>query len=191
MTNISIWASGNGSNAENLIRHFANHTGIRIDHIVCNNAGAGVIERAQRLGVDCFLYSRKDFREGEAILNKLLERKTDYIVLSGFLQMVPAVIIKRFPEAIINIHPALLPDFGGKGMYGHHVHEAVIAAGKKESGITVHLVDEQYDHGKTLLQKRCSVLENDTPDSLAERVHHLEYEWFPKAVEQYVSVVRS
>lgn len=188
MKNISVWASGNGSNAENLIRHFASHPEIRIDHILCNNAEAGVIERARRLGVDSFVYSRKDFREGNVILNKLLERKTDYVVLSGFLQMVPVEIIKRFPAAIINIHPALLPDFGGKGMYGHHVHEAVIASGRTESGITIHLVDEIYDHGKILMQKFCPVFENDTPDMLAARVHELEYEWFPKAVEQYIKV---
>ncbi len=191
MKNISVWASGNGSNAENLMQYFASHSEIRIDHILCNNAEAGVIERARRLGVDCFVYSRKDFREGDIILNKLLERKTDYIVLSGFLQMVPSEIIKRFPEAIINIHPALLPDFGGKGMYGHHVHESVIAAGKTQSGITIHLVDEIYDHGKILMQQFCPVFENDTPDMLAARVHELEYEWFPIAVEQYLKVVRS
>jgi len=191
MINISVWASGNGSNAENLIQYFENHADIRIDHILCNNAEAGVIERAQRLGTDCFVYSRKDFREGEIILNKLLERKTDVIVLSGFLQMVPVEIIKRFPAAIINIHPALLPDFGGKGMYGHHVHEAVIASGERQSGITVHLVDEIYDHGEILTQKYCPVLENDTPEMLAARVHELEYEYFPLAVEQYIKVFRS
>lgn len=191
MKNISVWASGNGSNAENLMQYFSSHSEIRIDHILCNNAEAGVIERARRLGVDCFVFSRKDFRKGDVVLKKLLERKTDYIVLSGFLQMVPAEIIKRFPEAIINIHPALLPDFGGKGMFGHYVHEAVIAAGKTQSGITIHLVDEIYDHGKILMQQFCPVLENDTPDMLAARVHELEYKWFPIAVEQYLKVVRS
>ncbi|MDX9932555.1 MAG: phosphoribosylglycinamide formyltransferase [Bacteroidales bacterium] len=191
MKNISVWASGNGSNAENLMQYFSSHSEIRIDHILCNNAEAGVIERARRLGVDCFVFSRKDFRKGDVVLKKLLERKTDYIVLSGFLQMVPAEIIKRFPEAIINIHPALLPDFGGKGMFGHYVHEAVIAAGKTQSGITIHLVDEIYDHGKILMQQFCPVFENDTPDMLAARVHELEYKWFPLAVEQYLKVVRS
>lgn len=186
MKNISVWASGSGSNAENLINYFSAHPHIRIDHIICNNAEAGVIERAQRLGVECFVFPRKDFREGDAVLNKLLERKTDYVVLSGFLQMVPSNIINRFSEAIINIHPALLPDFGGKGMYGHRVHEAVIAAGKMESGITIHVVDEIYDHGKTILQKHCPVLPADTPEALAARVHELEYKWFPVAVEDYI-----
>jgi len=186
MKNVSIWASGNGSNAENLITHFSNHPHIRIDHVICNNPEAGVIERSKRLGIDCFVFPRKDFREGPAILNTLLDRKTDYIVLSGFLQMVPVEIIRRFPEAIINIHPALLPGFGGKGMFGHHVHQAVLASGNKESGITVHVVDEIYDHGKTILQKHCPVLPGDTPERLAERVHELEYKWFPVAVEDYI-----
>lgn len=187
MKKISVWASGSGSNAENLINYFKGHSDICIDHILCNNAEAGVIERARRLGVECFVLARKDFREGERIMQILHERKTDYIVLSGFLQMVPAEIIKHYTESIINIHPALLPDFGGKGMFGHHVHEAVLAAGKKESGITIHLVDEIYDHGKILMQKTCPVLENDTPEMLAARVHELEYKWFPVEVEQYIS----
>jgi phosphoribosylglycinamide formyltransferase 1 len=186
MKHVSVWASGNGSNAENLVNHFSRHPHICIDHILSNNPEAGVIERARKLSVECFVFSRKDFREGTTILNKLLEHKTDYIVLSGFLQMVPSEIIRRFPEAIINIHPALLPGFGGKGMFGHYVHEAVLASGNKESGITVHVVDEIYDHGKTILQKRCSVLPDDTPDILAARVHELEYKWFPVAVEEYI-----
>ena len=130
LKNISIWASGNGSNAENIIKYFNNHKKIRIDHIICNNSKAGVIECAQRLNIDCFVFSKKDFNEGNAVLNKIIERKTNYIILSGFLQMVPTNIINKFPNAIINIHPALLPDFGGKGMYGNHVHEAVINAKK-------------------------------------------------------------
>lgn len=186
MKNISIWASGNGSNAENIIKYFDNHKNIKIDHIICNNSKAGVIERAQRLNVDCFVFSRKDFSEGNAVLDKVIERKTDYIVLSGFLQMVPANIINKFPNAIINIHPALLPDFGGKGMYGSHVHEAVISSKKSESGITIHLVDEIYDHGKIIFQEKCEINENETPESLAEKIHKLEYKYFPKVIEDFI-----
>jgi len=186
MNNISIWASGSGSNAENLIGHFENHPHIRVDHLLTNNADAGVIARAERLGVECFVFPRKDFREGSIVLNRLRERKINYIILSGFLQMVPVEIIQQFPEAIINIHPALLPDFGGKGMFGHHVHEAVISSGQKESGITVHVVDEIYDHGKTILQRHCPVLSGDTPEQLAARIHELEYKWFPVAIEEYI-----
>lgn len=186
MKNISIWASGNGSNAENIIKYFDNHKNIKIDHIICNNSKAGVIERAQRLNVDCFVFSRKDFSEGNAVLDKVIERKTDYIVLSGFLQMVPANIINKFPNAIINIHPALLPDFGGKGMYGSHVHEAVINSKKSESGITIHLVDEIYDHGKIIFQEKCEINENETPESLAEKIHKLEYKYFPKVIEDFI-----
>ncbi len=186
MKNISVWASGSGSNAENLINYFRNNSFINIDHIICNNPEAGVIERAERLKVDCFVFSRKEIKESQIILNKLQERKTNYIVLAGFLQMVPVEIIKNFPDSIINIHPALLPEFGGKGMYGHFVHEAVISAKKKESGITIHLVDEIYDHGRILMQQRCPVFENDTPDLLAARIHDLEYTWYPKAIENYI-----
>ena len=114
------------------------------------------------------------------------ECETKYIVLADFLQIVPVEIIKNFPDSIINIHPALLPEFGGKGMYGHFVHEAVISAKKKESGITIHLVDEIYDHGRILMQQRCPVFENDTPDLLAARIHDLEYTWYPKAIENYI-----
>jgi phosphoribosylglycinamide formyltransferase-1 len=186
LKNISIWASGNGSNAENIIKYFNNHKKIRIDHIICNNSKAGVIECAQRLNIDCFVFSKKDFSEGNAVLNKIIERKTNYIILSGFLQMVPTNIINKFPNAIINIHPALLPDFGGKGMYGNHVHEAVINAKKNESGITIHLVDEIYDHGKIIFQKKCKINKNETPESLAKKIHKLEYKYFPKVIENFI-----
>ncbi len=186
LKNISIWASGNGSNAENIIKYFNNHKKIRIDHIICNNSKAGVIECAQRLNIDCFVFSKKDFNEGNAVLNKIIERKTNYIILSGFLQMVPTNIINKFPNAIINIHPALLPDFGGKGMYGNHVHEAVINAKKNESGITIHLVDEIYDHGKIIIQKKCKINKNETPESLAKKIHKLEYKYFPKVIENFI-----
>ncbi|HQF57228.1 MAG TPA: phosphoribosylglycinamide formyltransferase [Candidatus Magasanikbacteria bacterium] len=186
LKNISIWASGNGSNAENIIKYFNNHKKIRIDHVICNNSKAGVIECAQRLNIDCFVFSKKDFSEGNAVLNKIIERKTNYIILSGFLQMVPTNIINKFPNAIINIHPALLPDFGGKGMYGNHVHEAVINAKKNESGITIHLVDEIYDHGKIIFQKKCKINKNETPESLAKKIHKLEYKYFPKVIENFI-----
>lgn len=184
MKKISVWASGNGSNAENLINCFQNHSEIVVEHILTNNPEAGVIERAKRLNIPCFVLSRAAFRDGSEVLNLLSD--VQFVVLSGFLQLVPANVVQAFPNAIINIHPALLPNFGGKGMFGHHVHEAAIAAGVSESGITIHLVDEVYDNGKILLQKTCPVLPGDTPDTLAARVHELEYEWFPVAVENYI-----
>lgn len=186
MKKISVWASGNGSNAENIIHYFEHHSKISIEHIVCNNPQAGVIERALRLNKPCFVLPRKSFIEGNEIVQLFREKEIDFVVLAGFLQMVTSEIIQCYPEAIINIHPALLPRYGGKGMYGHHVHEAVIAAGEKESGITVHLVDEVYDHGKIILQKTCPVLEGDDADTLAERIHALEHQWYPKAIEDYI-----
>ncbi len=186
MKKISVWASGSGSNAENLINYFKDHQEISIDHILCNNPDAGVIERAARHNIPCFVFSRKAFRDESVVFNHLRDRQTNFIVLAGFLQMVNADLIRHFPEAIINIHPALLPRFGGKGMYGHHVHAAVIAAGEKESGITVHLVDEIYDHGKILLQKTCPVHHNDSTESLAARILTLEHRWYPVAVERYI-----
>ncbi|WP_297948545.1 phosphoribosylglycinamide formyltransferase [Porphyromonas endodontalis] len=186
MIRIAILASGNGSNAENLILQQPSEL-LQYPLIITDNAQAGVLQRAERLGVATHVFSRADFREGSAVLQLLQDEKIDAIVLAGFLSRIPQNIVEHYPSRIINIHPALLPRFGGKGMYGHFVHEAVLAAGEVVSGITIHYVDAEYDHGSTLCQATCPVYPSvDTPDSLAERIHHLEHLYYPVAVRQMV-----
>ena len=186
MIRIAILASGNGSNAENLILQQPSEL-LQYPLIITDNAQAGVLQRAERLGVAAHVFSRADFREGTAVLQLLQDEKIDAIVLAGFLSRIPQNIVEHYPSRIINIHPALLPRFGGKGMYGHFVHEAVLAAGEVVSGITIHYVDAEYDHGSTLCQATCPVCPSvDTPDSLAERIHHLEHLYYPVAVRQMV-----
>lgn len=186
MIRIAILASGNGSNAENLILQQPSEL-LQYPLIITDNAQAGVLQRAERLGVATHVFSRANFREGSAVLQLLQDEKIDAIVLAGFLSRIPQNIIEHYPSRIINIHPALLPRFGGKGMYGHFVHEAVLAAGEVVSGITIHYVDAEYDHGSTLCQATCPVYPSvDTPDSLAERIHHLEHLYYPVAVRQMV-----
>ncbi|WP_311551873.1 phosphoribosylglycinamide formyltransferase [Porphyromonas endodontalis] len=186
MIRIAILASGNGSNAENLILQQPSEL-LQYPLIITDNAQAGVLQRAERLGVATHVFHRTDFREGTAVLQLLQDEKIDAIVLAGFLSRIPQNIVEHYPSRIINIHPALLPRFGGKGMYGHFVHEAVLAAGEVVSGITIHYVDAEYDHGSTLCQATCPVYPSvDTPDSLAERIHHLEHLYYPVAVRQMV-----
>ena len=186
MVRIAILASGNGSNAENLILQQPSDL-LQYPLIITDNAQAGVLQRAKRLGVATHVFSRADFREGSAVLQLLQDEKIDAIVLAGFLSRIPQNIVEHYPSRIINIHPALLPRFGGKGMYGHFVHEAVLAAGEEVSGITIHYVDAEYDHGSALCQATCPVYPStDTPDSLAERIHHLEHLYYPVAVRQMV-----
>ena len=183
--NIAIWASGNGSNAENIIKYFKDKTDIaNIRVIMCNNKNAFVLERAKKYNVPTFVFTYKELNETDMVDKKLEELDIDFIVLSGFMLKVPDSIIKKYADRIVNIHPALLPKFGGKGMYGDHVHEAVIAAGEKESGITVHYANEHYDEGSTIFQAKCPVLPDDTPDTLAQRVHSLEYAHYPEVIEQ-------
>ncbi len=146
---------------------------------------AQAIHRAHRLRVPCVVFSKGDFFQGPALLDTLQQRETDFIVLAGFLWLIPEHIIQAYPNRIINIHPALLPEFGGKGMYGNRVHRAVIDAGKKESGISIHLVNEHYDEGKILYQAKCPVLPTDSVESLAQRIHELEYEHYPRILSEY------
>lgn len=176
---IALFASGSGSNVENIINYFQNNPEFVFPLVISNKADAFVHERAKTLGVPSYTFSKEDFASGEKILSFLKEHDIDAIVLAGFLLKVPAVLINAYPDKIINIHPALLPKYGGKGMYGHHVHEAVVAAGEKESGITIHYVNENYDEGNVIFQARCSVEPSDTPDDVAAKVHQLEYENFP------------
>ncbi|MFH1120881.1 MAG: phosphoribosylglycinamide formyltransferase [Bacteroidota bacterium] len=184
MKRIAIFASGSGSNAEHIAEYFTKGNLAKVEAIYCNNPKAYVIQRATRLNIPLILFDREKFYGEETILRDLLARKTDLIVLAGFLWLIPGNIIRAYRDRIVNIHPALLPEYGGKGMFGMAVHEAVIDAGETESGITIHLIDEVYDKGKILLQAKCPVLPGDTPETLAEKVHRLEYEHFPKVIEK-------
>jgi phosphoribosylglycinamide formyltransferase-1 len=184
MKNLVIFASGAGTNAKNIIDYFKNWSSARVALIVCNNPAAGVLQIAARENIASLLISRHSFYHTEEIYNILKDIPADLIVLAGFLWKVPQNLVNAFPNQIINIHPALLPKYGGKGMYGVYVHEAVIAAGEKESGITIHYVNEKYDEGEMILQKKCSVAADDTPESLAQKVHQLEYRWYPETIEK-------
>jgi formyltetrahydrofolate-dependent phosphoribosylglycinamide formyltransferase len=179
ITRIAIFASGAGSNAQQLINHFAGSATAEIALIACNKPGAGVLSIAQKENIPVLLISKEKFFNGDAYLPVLLEKQINFIVLAGFLWKMPAQLIRAYPKKIINIHPALLPKYGGKGMYGHHVHEAVISNKEKESGISIHYVDEIYDHGDIIFQAKCPVEENDTPESLAQKVHQLEHLHYP------------
>ncbi len=182
--NIVLFASGNGTNAENIIRYFKENKTANILEVLTNNPRAGVIERAKKLDVPVRVFSRKEISSPDELIRHLQEINTDIIVLAGFLWKIPTVLIRQFPEKMINLHPALLPEFGGKGMYGIHVHEAVLAAGKKKSGITIHFVNENYDDGKIIFQAETKVSKTDTPESLAKKIHALEYRYFPEIIEQ-------
>jgi phosphoribosylglycinamide formyltransferase-1 len=182
--NLAIFASGAGTNAARIIDYFRSSDKVRVRLIVCNKPGAGVLSIAEREGVPTLLIEKEPFSRGGAYVHELKEKKIDLIVLAGFLWKIPEALVKAYPGRIINIHPALLPKYGGKGMYGRFVHEAVIAAGEKESGITIHWVDEHYDHGEPIRQVKVIVEPDDTPEKLAQKIHLLEYEHFPKVIEE-------
>lgn len=187
MTNIAIFASGSGTNAEAIMEHFAASTTARVALLLSNRADAFALKRAERFGVPTAVFSREEFRDPEGVVARLLkEHHIEFIVLAGFLWLVPDYLTARYAGRIVNIHPALLPKFGGKGMYGHHVHEAVLAAGETQSGITIHLVNERYDSGDILFQATVPVSPDDTPDSLAEKIHTLEHRHFPTVIEQTI-----
>jgi len=180
---IAIFASGMGSNAQKII-DFSKKSGIfEISLIVCNKPGAGVLAIAEREGIPALIIEKERFFRGNAFIPELQNFGVNMVVLAGFLWKIPENLIKMYRGHIINIHPALLPKYGGKGMYGHKVHEAVIAAGESESGITIHQVDEIYDHGQIIAQATCEVLPTDTPDTLAQRIHQLEHAHYPKTIE--------
>ena len=182
--NIAIFASGSGSNTENIIRYFRKNEAIQVSLVLSNRSDAYVFERAHRLGVPCNVFPKEDWMAGDEILAVLQEYHIDFVVLAGFLVRVPDLLLHAYPNKIINIHPALLPKFGGKGMYGDRVHEAVVAAGEKESGITIHYINEHYDEGNTVFQTACLVLPTDSPEDVAKKVHALEYEHFPRVIER-------
>jgi phosphoribosylglycinamide formyltransferase-1 len=183
---IVIFASGSGSNAENIAHYFQHRKDVEVRAIFCNNPKAGVIARAQRLQIPIEIFTRSEWQQEEAMLQKLNKYEPTLIILAGFLWLVPPYLLKAYPR-IINIHPALLPKFGGKGMYGHHVHEAVLAAKEKQHGITVHFVNEHYDEGKHILQKAFEVTPDDDLTSINVKISKLEMEYFPKAIEAVIA----
>ena len=186
MKRLSIFVSGNGTNLQRIAEYFANNPEVEIDNVVCNNPKAYSIERAKNLGIPLRMITKQEFNSN-AFVEEMQSLNIDLIVLAGFLWKVPEALIKAFPKRIVNIHPALLPKYGGKGFYGEHVHEAVVAANEVQSGITVHYVNELYDSGEIILQARVSLDANETPDSLAAKIHQLEQAYFPVAIEQVLS----
>ena len=183
MKRIVIFASGSGTNAENIIRYFQKSNVANVVRVLSNKKDAKVLERSNSLNVSYMYFSRNDFYDSDKVLNLLIE-EADFIVLAGFLWRVPENIIKLFSKKIVNIHPALLPKYGGKGMYGMHIHNTVIANKEKETGITIHYVNEHYDEGAVILQKKVGVDESDTPEIIAKKIHQLEYKYFPKVIEE-------
>lgn len=181
---IAVFASGSGTNAENIIRYFRDRESAQVVLVISSRPDAYVIERARKLQVPCHIAGKEAFATPGLVISMLHDAGVDMIVLAGFLLKVPEEIVRAYPDAIVNIHPALLPKFGGKGMYGDRVHNAVIEAGEQISGITIHYVNEHYDEGTTIARFTCPVLKGDTPQSLAARVHELEYRYFPEVIEQ-------
>jgi len=187
MKNIAIFASGKGSNAQAIIEHFKNHSAVKVVLVVSNNPDAGVIHVAHSSKIISAIIS-KDFFSNEEKMEQLLKSfNLDLIVLAGFLQLVPSFLLKKFPNRIVNIHPALLPKHGGKGMYGKKVHEAVLNSKDAETGITIHYVNEKYDEGKVIFQKKIAIEAADTVETLSQKVQQLEHEWFPKTIEQLLN----
>lgn len=191
MIQIAVFASGTGTNTREIIGYFRLNPLIKISLVVCNRQGAGVIEIAAKNNIPVLMIDKERFFHGNAYIDELQARQIDFIVLAGFLWKIPSRLIAAFANKIINIHPALLPKYGGRGMYGHFVHEAVIAAGEKESGISIHYVDEWYDHGNIIFQANCTIDENETPASLAKKINALEHIHYPAVIEKTVQTVKS
>jgi len=183
MKRIAIFASGSGSNAENIANYFNNNNNVEISLILTNNPNAFVIDRAKKLNIPSIVFNKSEFTSSDRIVRQLQDNNIDLVVLAGFLWMIPENLIKAYPNKIVNIHPALLPNYGGKGMYGDNVHKAVIENQEKESGITIHFVNEKYDEGEIIFQAKCDIQPNDTLDDLASNIHTLEYEYFPKTID--------
>ncbi len=186
MKKLAIFASGSGSNAERLTTYFADNQAVSIELFLSNNPAAGVIERGRRLGIPTVLFDKKTFTQTDKIVNLLQNQAIDLVVLAGFLWLIPENLVRAFPDKIINIHPALLPKYGGKGMWGHFVHEAVVAANDTESGITIHYVNEHYDEGKVIFQAKCVVLPTDSADDVARKEQALEHQYFPEVIHQLI-----
>jgi phosphoribosylglycinamide formyltransferase-1 len=186
ISRIAVFASGEGTNAEELFKYFSSHDEIRVVLLLTNNPAAPVLKRAERYGIETISFNREQFLDAQVVLQWLAEKDVSHVVLAGFMWLLPKHLINAFPIRIINIHPALLPRHGGKGMYGLNVHKAVLAAGDTETGITIHLVDEVYDRGRIIYQQKCPVLPTDKPEDIARRVHQLEYAAYPAVVEEWV-----
>jgi phosphoribosylglycinamide formyltransferase 1 len=185
LKNIAIFASGSGSNAERIVEYFADSEQINVKLFLCNNPEAGVIQRAERLQIPLIMFDRPAFKSGE-VVKILQENQIDWVILAGFLWLVPKNVVEAFPNRIINIHPALLPKFGGKGMYGHFVHEAVVENKETESGITIHFVNEHYDEGGVIFQASFPVLPTDSPEDVARKGQILEHKHFPEVIERAI-----
>ena len=185
MKRIAILASGSGSNAENIIKYFSANEDVEVPFVISNRKEVYVHERCKYLGVPSYVYPKADFENG-VVTKFMIDNKIDLVVLAGFLLRIPDDMLAVYPNKVINIHPSLLPKYGGKGMHGDKVHQAVVAAQDTESGITIHYLNERYDEGDVVFQAVCEVLPADTPDDVAAKVHALEYEWYPKVVEQLV-----
>ncbi len=184
---IALFASGSGSNVENILNYLSKDRNVEFPLIISNNPTAFVHERAKKMAVPSVNFNKEDFVEGEKILSLLLENEIDYLVLAGFLLKIPKILIEAYPDRIINIHPALLPKYGGKGMYGMHVHRAVKDAGERETGITIHYVNEYYDEGNIIFQTKCAITSEDSPEDIAQKVHALEYQYFPEILAEIIA----
>ena len=189
LTNLAIFASGNGSNAENIYHYFSANPSIKINLLLTNNKNAKVIDRFRQYNAPIVIIDNSLANNGTFLINICNAFCIDMIILSGYLRIVPESLIEKYPNKILNIHPALLPEYGGKGMYGAKVHEAVIANNEKYSGITIHIVNQNYDDGEIIFQHKIIVENTDTPDSLAEKIHQLEYEFYPKIIEEYIKTL--
>lgn len=187
MTQIAIFASGNGSNAENIITHFRKTNTACVSLILTNNPKAYVLKRSKKHGIKSVVFSKEDLYQTDSIQEILIKQQIDFIVLAGFLWLVPSCLIRDYSNRIINIHPALLPKFGGKGMYGMKVHQAVINTKEKTTGITIHYVNENYDEGSVIFQAHCIIEPQDTPETIAQKVHELEYRYYPEIIEKCIS----
>lgn len=183
MKRIVLFASGSGTNAEQIIRYFYYHESVKVAAVLSNRSDAPVLQRASRFGIPAVVFSRHELYEENRVEQLLRDFRADMIVLAGFLWLIPARLVKQYPDRIINIHPALLPQYGGKGMYGHKVHRAVLDNGEKQSGITIHYVNEHYDKGDIIYQETCPVEAGDTPETLAARIHKLEHAAYPGVIE--------
>ncbi|GAB5400883.1 MAG: phosphoribosylglycinamide formyltransferase [Aureisphaera sp.] len=181
---IVVFASGSGTNAQNIIEYFQQRTFAEVVHVLSNNEHAKVLDRAKSLNVSCSHFNRKELHSENGVLKTLLEQKPDLIVLAGFLWKFPELILNEFPDKVINIHPALLPKYGGKGMYGMNVHRAIVENEETETGITIHYVNQNYDEGAIVCQKTTTIEKGSTPEEVAKKVHELEYEYFPVVIEE-------
>jgi phosphoribosylglycinamide formyltransferase-1 len=188
--NIAIFASGAGTNAENIARYFERKSNDKVTLVLTNNPQAGVIVRARQLQVPVFVFTKEQF-ETDVVLDILKQQSIDFIVLAGFLKLVPKPILEQFPKRVINIHPALLPKYGGKGMYGTRVHEAVKKAGDNETGITIHYVNEHYDEGDIIIQVKENVRPKDSVEEIEKKVHRLEYNYYPEVIEDLLDDIRA